>query len=111
MADELRDIELDENRQVHIAADGDFAVTNGVRTVEQSVAILAGNVLRPLIGEPLDGDTLLDIQSELTTILKNDVQIESVNNVEIVTVNRAEGTVTLRVNTDFNNSFEITPTV
>lgn len=107
LGDELHDLRLDDNRQVEIGGDGDFRLTSGVETVEQSVAIEAGAVLRPLIGEPLTGTTYEDVQEELRQILSRDPQIETVQRVEIVTVNRSDGTVTIEVFVSYNNSFEI----
>lgn len=111
MADDLRDLKLNTDRQVEVGGDGDFKLTSGIGTVEQSVAIEAGEVLRPLIGEPLSDETYVDIEAELVDILNRDPQIESVERVNILRVNRSDGTVTIDVFTSFNNSYTIEATV
>lgn len=107
MADELRDVYIDENRQVQVGADGDLRLTSGIGTVEQSVSIGGANVLRPLIGEPIDDDTFHDIEAELFEILDSDPQIEEVTRVEITEVNRSTGTVSVQVFTRYNNDFNL----
>lgn len=109
--DEVHDLRLDGNRQVEVGADGDLRITHGIETVEQSVAIEAGQVLRPLIGGPLTGETYEDVQEELRDILSRDPQIENVQRVEITEVNRSTGNVTVEVFTSYNNSFELGVTV
>lgn len=105
--DELHDLALDENRQIQIGAEQDLELTSGIDTVTQSVAISAGRVLRPLIGETIDGQTLADIQEELRVILSRDPQISSVTGVTIESVNRSSGSVVVSVDTSYNNSFEL----
>lgn len=107
LADELRDMRLDANKQIRIGSDGDWELTDGIETVEQSVMLETSDILKPLIGEPLDGPTFEDIQSSVAEVLDDDPQIESVNRVNITTVNTDTGVVTLDVFTEFNNSFTI----
>lgn len=110
-ADSLRDIKLNEKREITIGADGDLALTDGVNTVEQSVAIQAANVLRPLVGEQPVSGQLQNIEENLARVLRNDVQVEDVQRVEVTEVNRSTGEVTIEVFVGFNNSFTIQPTV
>lgn len=105
--DELRDLKLDEDRTVSTGADGDLELTGGIETVEQSVGISGGAVLRPLVGEPVNAETFSDIESELQTVLERDPQIEAVNRVEVFEVDRSVGEVSVRVFTEYNNSFEL----
>lgn len=109
--DSLRDLRLNEDREIEVGPENDLRQTSGIDTVEQSVAIHAGATLRPLIGEPLTDQTYADIEAEVTEVLQNDPQIEDVTRVSIRTVNKSDGTVTLEVFTSYNNSFEISPNV
>lgn len=109
--DNIRDLRLNEDRQIEVGGDGDLELTDGIDTVEQSVAIHAGEVLRPLIGEPLTDQTYADIEAEVAAVLRRDPQIENVDRVNIQTVNKSDGTVTLEVFTSYNNSFTIEPNV
>ena len=109
--DEIHDLKLNRDREIQLNAEGDLALTNGIETIEQSVAIHAGDVLRPLIGEPLTDQLYEDIEAEVEQVLRRDPQIASVQRVSIQRVNKRNGTVTLDVFTSYNNSFTIQPTV
>lgn len=105
--DNLRDLRLDEDRTVTVADDGDFELTSGIETVEQSVGISAGAAVRPLIGEPVSGTLYEDIRQEIEEALEDDPQIETVNRASVTEVNTATGEVTVEVFTEYNNSFEM----
>jgi hypothetical protein len=109
--DEIHDLKLDRNRQVFVDDTGDLAQTVGVETVEQSVAIEAGDVLRPLVGEPLQNQTYEDIQQTLLEVLRADPQIDNVQRVEVSRVNKSSGTVFVDIFVDYNTSFEIEVTL
>lgn len=110
-ADTLDDLAINEDRQVYVGADNDLAIATDIQNVKQSVAIHAGNVLRPLVGEPTTPETLSDVEAELKRILRRDVQIESVNDVSVERVNTTTGTVTVEVFMEMNNSFELSVVV
>jgi len=111
LADELKDLKLDEDRQVFVGDDGDLAITHGVETVQQSVAINSGSVLRPLVGEPITTETLENAQTELLGVLQADPQVADVRRLEITEVNQQTNTVKIRIFVGFNNEFEITADV
>lgn len=111
MADELHDLKIRQNRQIYIGPDNDLALTSGLGTVEQSLGITAGDVLRPLIGEPITGTTYADIEARLEDALSRDPQISNVQRVDVAEVNRSINTVTINVFTAYNNSFELDITV
>jgi hypothetical protein len=105
---ELHDMKLNDNREVFVGSSNDIALTEGIETVEQSVGIHAGRAVRPLIGEPVDSETLSDIESELKQILqRDDVQIEDVRRVEIDSIDRTNGVVTVLVFAGYNNEFSL----
>lgn len=107
VADELRDLELDENRQVFVDDTGDLSKTSGLETIEQSVMLNASNVLRPLVGQPISGDTLESVQSKLEDVFDADPQISSVRRVNVTEIDESNGRVTVRVFLTNNNDFEI----
>lgn len=109
--DNIIDLELNTDRQVSVGGGGDLKQTSGIDTVEQSVAIHAGEVLRPLIGNPLTDQLYGDIEAEVEEILANDPQIANVDRVNILSVNKTNGTVKLDVFTSYNQSFQISPIV
>lgn len=108
LADELQDLEMDtDNRQVFVDDTGDLSLTSGLRTVEQSIAISAGDVLRPLIGQPIRDKTFRDIEAELQRVLNRDLQIDDVQRVNVTQVDRTAGTVFVEIVTPLNNTYEI----
>lgn len=112
MADSLRDLKMSaDDRQVFVDDTGDLAVTSGIETVEQSLALNAGDVLRPLIGEPIEDETFGDVEATLQERLQNDPQVEGPQRVSVTQVNRSTGTVSVEIFTTFNDSFtlEVTP--
>lgn len=111
MVDDLTDIEMDRDRQVFVGPDGDLSLVSGIANVEQSLAISAGDVLRPLIGEPIQDSTFADTEATLTEILQDDPQLESVNRVSIDRVNTTTGVVYVEIFVEYNNSFtaEVSP--
>lgn len=107
LADELHDLRVDQDRQIQIGSDGDLEQTSGVETIEQSVMLEVGDEVKPLIGEPIDGPTLEDIQSSIRDVLRRDPQLESVRRVEITEVNLNTSTVSVSVFVENNNEFSI----
>lgn len=111
LADELKDLKLDKDRQIFEGDEGDIALTHGVETVQQSIVINSGGVLRPLVGEPLTTETLENAQTELLEVLRNDPQVADVRRLEITEINQQTNTVKISVFVGFNNQFEIEATV
>ena len=107
MADSLTDLEVNEDRQVHLGQDNDLSTVTGIDTVKQSLALNAGDVLRPLIGEPIQDSTFADAEAEITERLQEDPQVEGPDRVDITRVNTSTGTVFVEVFTSYNESFEI----
>lgn len=106
-ADSLTDLAIDQDRQIFTDDEGDLGTVSGLDDVQQSVAISTGHVIRPLIGEPITDEQFADVESEVADVLERDPQIESVDRVEVTTVNRSSGTVELEVFTGINNSFTL----
>lgn len=107
LADELRDVDVGEDREVYVDESGDLALTSGLETVEQSVMLNAAEAVRPLVGQPVDGPTLEDVQQQLRDVLEDDPQIATVNRVDVVEVDESSNTVRVRVFVRNNNDFEI----
>lgn len=107
VADELEDLQVNGDREVYVDGTGDLATTSGIDTVKQSVMLNAGAVLRPLIGEPADSQTIEDAQEKLRRVLARDPQIEAVRRVEVTEINERDRSVSVRVFVANNNDFEI----
>jgi len=105
--DPLYDLRLNTDRQVEIGADGDLRITNPIETVEQSVMIQAGNAVRDLIGKPLNGGTYTEAEGEITKAIERDTQIDDVVQVTVTKVNKATGSVFVKVFVSYNESFEL----
>lgn len=107
MVDTYVDARVNRDRDIEISA-GDIALTQGrYENIAQSVALLAGDRLRELIGGPMTGATSEDIVSEITDALSSDPQIESVRSVDIQEINRQDNSITVRVVLKNNTNFEI----
>lgn len=108
MADELRDLEMSEkDRQIFVNEEGDLATTEGLRTVEQSLALNAGDVLRPLVGKPIEDKTFGDVEATLERRLQRDPQVNGPQRVEVTQVDKSAETVSVEIFTTFNDSFTI----
>lgn len=101
------DLALDTDRQVYVGPESDLEHVEGVAAVGQSLVINAGNVLRPLVGNPISGKQLERIQNELLDVLQNDVQIEGVRRVDVTEINTDTNTVIVEVFTGIDNSFTL----
>lgn len=111
VADELRDIALDSDRQVSLGADGDLKTVHGIETVQQSVMIHAGQVLRPLVGGQLTAERIEDVEATLLNTLQSDPQVSDVRRVVIDEVDQANNEITIKIFVGFNNEYEIGVTV
>lgn len=107
MTDSLIDLKVDKDRQVFVGDDGDLATVSGIDDVKQSLMLNAGDVLRPLVGEPLTDTTFADAEAEVLERLQRDPQVTGPNRVEITRVNTTTGEVFVEVFTTYNESFEI----
>lgn len=105
--DNITDLEVGRDREVFVGADGDLSTVSGQPQVEQSVALDASSALRTLIGEPLTGGTYERAQSALTDAFQRDTQIADVRRVEVKTVDRADGLVTVEVFVNYDESFDV----
>lgn len=101
------DLRLDEDRQVRLGGEKDMDQISGLGNVGQSLVILTGDVLRPLLGGPVTGQQLERIQDEIRRALQDDVQIDDVRRAEITEVDRASDTITVKVFVGLNNEFTL----
>lgn len=84
--DTPQDIELDANREIEIGSDGDISLVDGVALIKQSTVVYAGSVLRPLIGEPVTGNIINDVEAELRKSLDDNPYLD--DDVRRVSVDR-----------------------
>jgi hypothetical protein len=94
---ELQDAKLNQDREVFLNDQNDIATTSGDETVEQSVAIAVGNEIRGLIGGPITGTTLQQIQQRISEAIANDPQAVDPLRVEVTEVNKQDNSVAVRV--------------
>lgn len=109
--DPLTDLKLDGNREVFVDDTGDIATVTGIDNVEQSAAIHSGQAIRPLLGQPITSETLVEAQANLQEALERDPQLDSVQRVVIENIDRDTNTVEARVFVGVNNDFSISVTV
>lgn len=105
--DHVNDLALNDSREVSLADTNDLDTVRGIDAVKQSVAIHAGNALRSLVGEPLSAQVYEDVQEELRKAIERDPQIDSVDRVNLVEIDKVNGAVTVDVFLSYNNTFRI----
>lgn len=106
-AETYEDLALDTDRQVHVDGEGDLSIVGGIDNIAQSIAIHAGRVLRPLVGDPVTGERFERIRSELERVIKNDVQIDDVTSVGIDTIDKQDNSVKISIKTSLDNDYTI----
>lgn len=106
-ADVPVDLRIDGDRQVGLGDTGDLDLTVGLDNLAQSVTVALGDQLRSLVGEPITPTKINVVESNVLSVLQNDVQISNVRSVEVSEINTSTDTVTLDCVVDYNNSFEL----
>ncbi|UBF23178.1 T4 gp25-like baseplate wedge protein [Haloarcula tailed virus 2] len=107
MVDTFRDALIDRDRDI-VVESGDIILTQDrEENIAQSVSIGAGDVIRDLIGGQLTAQIVENARTQIAERLRDDVQIEDVVSATITEINKAEGSVTIRVVLRSDPDFEI----
>lgn len=107
IADDLRDLKVNIDRQVSVGDDNDLRQTHGIETVQQSTILSVGNEIRPLIGDTVTPESLAEITSRIRRALRRDPQLDSVRRVDVETINKDNNTIEIEVFVGFNDSFTL----
>ena len=108
MVDTYRDARIDRDRDI-VVEDGDIVLTQSrEENIAQSVAIIAGDVIRDVLGGQLTARNVENARALIEQGLQDDVQIEEVVSATITEINKANETVTIRVVLQSDDDFEIT---
>ena len=111
MVDYPTDLDINEERDVHLDAGNDLAVTSGVEQLQQSVAIDVLDELQDFVAGRLTGQNIGQLEEAIRKGLDEDPQIGAVRTVTIDTFNRESSTVTIDVSVveDDNFTLEVSP--
>lgn len=106
--DTLNDLYLNQNRDIEMTDQNDLRLTHGIQTVEQSLGISLGGEAQSLIGEQLTGSQVRSFIDSVESEVDRDPQIESLDFIELQTINKQNNTLTMTLRTTANNEFEVT---
>lgn len=103
------DLYLNSDREFEVGQDGDLRTVTGFDNVEQSLGIFAGNAVRDLIGQPIDGATLSKVESRLQDELERERYLDDIQRVDVTEINETTGTVSVDVFVSYDESltFEV----
>jgi len=109
MVDYPTDLDINEEKDVHLDASNDLATTSGIEQLQQSVGIDVIDELRDFVAGRLTGENIGQLEEAIRRGLDEDPQLASVQNVKIDTFNRSTSTVKIDVTVvqDDNFSLEI----
>ena len=105
------DLDINENKDIHLDASNDLTLTSGIEQLQQSVALDVLDELQELVGGRLNGENLGRIEVAARQSLERDVQVGDVRTVTVESFDRQAGRVeidvTLTQNEDFTLGVEI----
>jgi hypothetical protein len=101
------DIDLNEDKDIHLDAANDLATTSGIEQLQQSVAIDVLDELRSLIAGRLTGRNIGKLEERIRQGLDDDPQLSDVRNVTIETFDRDSGRIEIEVNVVENEDFAL----
>lgn len=107
MPDFMQDLDLNEDRDIHLDDANDLALTSGKKNLEQSVAIVAGDAIREFIGSSIQGKTVALLEVRIRNAIDADPQVDSVHSVTVEEFDKRDNSVILSVVAEDNDDFLI----
>lgn len=105
--DYLRDLKINENRDIDTDQANDLALTEGPENLAQSVDIEAYDAVERFVGEKITATSIALLEEDLSQVLDADPQVGEVRTVSVVEFDKRHETVTAEVELTQNDSFEI----
>lgn len=111
MPDYPSDLDLNQNRDIHLNGANDLALTSGVENLQQSVGIDVMDELSDFVAGRLTGENIGRLEERIRDGLDSDPQLSDVRNVTIDQFDRQTDTVEISVHVVENEDFtlEVTP--
>jgi len=101
------DLDLNQNKDIHLDGSNDLATTSGVAQLQQSVAIDVMDEIDEFIGGRVTGDNIGILEERVREALNDDPQLDSIRNVDIEQYDRRTGKLRMTITTIKNNDFQI----
>lgn len=105
------DLDLNEDKDIHLDGANDLATTSGVEQLQQSVGIDVMDELRDFVAGRLTGGNIGSLEERIRQGLDDDPQLSDVRNVTIEQFDRRTDTVEITVSVVENADFtlEVSP--
>lgn len=107
MVDYLTDLDVNQNKDVHLDSANDLALTSGRANLEQGIGLSTMTITSSVLGGRATAENLGLLEQRVAEYLDEDPHVGEVLNVQTQTVNRQSGVVTMRIELVENDSFEI----
>lgn len=107
MTDYLTDLDVNQDKDIHLDSANDLTTTGGLANLEQSVGLVTMDITSRLISGEVTGENLALLEERIRQHLNEDPHVEDVLRVEARTFNRESGVITLDIFVDRNKSFTI----
>lgn len=101
------DLDLNEQRDVHLDGANDLALTSGIEQLQQSTAIDVFDELQAFVGGRLTGENLGLLEERVRQGLNDDPQLADIRNVTVEEYDRGAQTVTLAISVVGDDDFEL----
>lgn len=97
MVDYPTDLDLNQDKDIHLDGSNDLAVTSGVEQLEQSVAIDVMDEIQEFIGGRVTGPNIGLLEERLRGALNDDPQLSEVRLVNVAEYDRRTDTITIEI--------------
>jgi len=101
------DLDINENKDIHLDASNDLTLTSGIEQLQQSVALDVLNDLESLRSGRLTGGNLGRIETAIRQSLERDPQVGDVRTVSINSFEEETGRVAVDVKLTKNDDFTL----
>lgn len=101
------DLDINENKDIHLDASNDLTLTSGIEQLQQSVALDVLNDLEDFLGGRLNGRNLGRLETAIRLSLESDPQVGDVRTVTVESFNRETGRVAIDVTLTQNEDFSL----
>lgn len=107
MVDYPTDLDLNENKDVHLDASNDLELTSGVEQLQQSVAVDVLDEIQSLLAGRVTGENIGLLEERIESGLNDDPQVGAVRSVTIGSFNRQTDKVVIDVKLVKNEDFTL----
>ncbi len=106
MVEYLRDLDVD-GEDIHLDSTNDLALSSGIENLEQSTLLSARNATKDLIGEPINANSIRELEEVLRGILNNDPHIDTVIDVSLTNIEEEADLIEVDIKLVDNEEFTI----